>query len=102
MAQLQPGMLTLHAMRGRPLNHPCSSPLLQIASLDGLSSLKKLKTLYMSNNRIRDWSELDKLVRPTHTNSQTLSLLCLLTHAQIVHMLMLHSKPTRSWMMYCL
>lgn len=80
MAQLQPGLLTLHAMRGRPLNHPCSSPLLQIASLDGLSSLKKLKTLYMSNNRIRDWSELDKLVRPTHTPTvKTLSLLCLPT-----------------------
>lgn len=101
MAQLQPGLLTLHAMRGRPLNHPCSSALLQIASLDGLSSLKKLKTLYMSNNRIRDWSELDKLVRPTHTNSQN-TLPALLTHAQIVRMLMLHSKPTRSWMMYCL
>eukprot|EP01029_Cantina_marsupialis_P015696 TRINITY_DN34517_c1_g1_i1.p1 TRINITY_DN34517_c1_g1~~TRINITY_DN34517_c1_g1_i1.p1 ORF type:complete len:188 (-),score=56.35 TRINITY_DN34517_c1_g1_i1:165-728(-) len=33
----------------------------QIASLDGLSSLNNLRVLYMSNNLIRDWSELSKL-----------------------------------------
>lgn len=33
----------------------------QIASLDGLSSLTNLTTLYMSNNAIKNWAELDKL-----------------------------------------
>ncbi len=32
-------------------------------SLDGLQGLAKLRVLYCSNNKIKDWSELDKLVR---------------------------------------
>merc|ERR1712061_33095 len=32
-----------------------------IATLDGLSPCKKLEVLYMSNNKIKDWSELDKI-----------------------------------------
>lgn len=36
-----------------------------IASLDGLSSCSNLTTLYISNNMIKSWSELDKLVRTT-------------------------------------
>ncbi len=31
-----------------------------IASLDGLNSLQKLHTLYMSNNKIRSWDEIGK------------------------------------------
>lgn len=34
----------------------------QINSLDGLSCCSNLTTLYMSNNQIKAWSELDKLV----------------------------------------
>jgi hypothetical protein len=34
----------------------------QITSLDGLASLHKLSVLYLSNNLIRDWNELEKLV----------------------------------------
>jgi dynein light chain 1, axonemal len=33
----------------------------QISTLDGLSSLTNLTTLYISNNLIRSWSELDKI-----------------------------------------
>ncbi len=33
----------------------------QIFSLDGFSSLKNLTTLYMSNNNMKSWAELDKL-----------------------------------------
>ena len=33
----------------------------QISSLDGLSPLVALQVLYMSNNRISEWTELDKL-----------------------------------------
>lgn len=36
-----------------------------ITSLDGLGALSKLTTLYMSNNHIKAWAELDKLVRVT-------------------------------------
>ena len=32
-----------------------------ITSLDGLGTLTKLTTLYMSNNQIKAWAELDKL-----------------------------------------
>ncbi len=32
-----------------------------ISSLDGLSNLKNLTTLFMSNNNIKSWAELDKL-----------------------------------------
>lgn len=32
-----------------------------ITSLDGLSTLIKLTTLYMSNNQLKTWAELDKL-----------------------------------------
>jgi len=32
-----------------------------ISTLDGLSSCHKLTTLFISNNKIKDWSELDKL-----------------------------------------
>jgi len=34
----------------------------QISSLEGLSCLKKLTTLYMSNNAIKSFSELNHLV----------------------------------------
>lgn len=34
----------------------------QIVSLDGLQGLPHLNTLYLSNNAIRDWNELEKLV----------------------------------------
>ena len=33
----------------------------QIEKLEGLSSLAKLVTLYMSNNKIRSWDEVSKL-----------------------------------------
>lgn len=33
----------------------------QISSLDGLNSCSKLQVLYMTNNKISDWGELDKL-----------------------------------------
>jgi dynein light chain 1 len=33
----------------------------QITSLDGLQGLTNLTTLYMSNNLIKNWAELDKL-----------------------------------------
>ena len=33
-----------------------------ISSLDGLACLQNLTTLYMSNNRIKNWDELIKLV----------------------------------------
>ena len=34
----------------------------QISTLDGLNMLSNLTTLYISNNLIKSWSELDKLV----------------------------------------
>jgi dynein light chain 1 len=34
----------------------------QINSLDGLSACTNLTTLYISNNLIKSWNELDKLV----------------------------------------
>ena len=34
----------------------------QINSLDGISCCSNLTTLYISNNLIKAWSELDKLV----------------------------------------
>lgn len=34
----------------------------QIATLDGLSVCTNLTTLYISNNLIKSWNELDKLV----------------------------------------
>ena len=34
----------------------------QINSLDGLNSLTNLTTLYISNNLIKSWAELDKIV----------------------------------------
>ena len=34
----------------------------QISSLDGISHCSNLTTLYMSNNLLKDWSQLDKLV----------------------------------------
>lgn len=33
----------------------------QISSLDGLQSCSKLHTLFLSNNKVKDWAELDKL-----------------------------------------
>ena len=33
----------------------------QISSLDGINMCSKLQVLYMTNNKISDWSELDKL-----------------------------------------
>ena len=38
----------------------------QITSLDGLSGLSQLTTLYISNNLIKGWNELDKLVSALH------------------------------------
>jgi dynein light chain 1 len=35
----------------------------QINSLDGLQTCTNLTTLYISNNLIKAWTELDKLVR---------------------------------------
>ena len=35
----------------------------QIEKLEGLSSLAKLVTLYMSNNKIRSWDEVSKLAQ---------------------------------------
>lgn len=32
-----------------------------ITSLDGLAACKKLQVLYLGNNKIADWAELDKL-----------------------------------------
>lgn len=37
----------------------------QITSLDGLSKLTKLQELFISNNNISDWSELEKLAANT-------------------------------------
>lgn len=37
----------------------------QIATLDGVVPLTNLTTLYLSNNKIKDWEELAKLVRLT-------------------------------------
>ncbi len=34
----------------------------QINSLDGISMCSNLTTLYISNNQIKAWNELDKLV----------------------------------------
>ncbi|RYH20371.1 hypothetical protein EON65_23655 [archaeon] len=34
----------------------------QINSLDGISCCSNLTTLYISNNQIKSWNELDKLV----------------------------------------
>ena len=34
-----------------------------IGNLDGVLCCKKLETLYLSNNKIRTWSEVEKLVR---------------------------------------
>jgi hypothetical protein len=34
-----------------------------ISSLDGLGSLVNLTTLFVSNNLLKSWSEVDKLVR---------------------------------------
>ena len=35
----------------------------QIEKLEGLSSLAKLLTLYMSNNKIKSWDEVSKLAQ---------------------------------------
>ena len=34
-----------------------------ITSLDGIQNLSNLTTLYLSNNLIKSWDELDKLVK---------------------------------------
>lgn len=46
----------------------------QITALDGLSNLANLTRLYMSNNSIKNWAELDKLVRESDCT--------ILTHVQ--------------------
>jgi len=33
----------------------------QIDKLTGIASLKKLRVLYMSNNKVKDWVELERL-----------------------------------------
>jgi Leucine-rich repeat (LRR) protein len=38
----------------------------QIATLDGLAACANLQVLYISNNRIADWGELDKLAGLAH------------------------------------
>ena len=48
----------------------------QINSLDGISCCTNLTTLYISNNLIKAWNELDKLVShliffPSHTSSSS-------------------------------
>ena len=35
----------------------------QIEKLEGLSSLNKLVTLYMSNNKVKSWDEVSKLAQ---------------------------------------
>jgi dynein light chain 1, axonemal len=40
-----------------------------ISSLDGLSSLVNLTTLYISNNMIKSWAELDKIVSDSRSLS---------------------------------
>ena len=34
-----------------------------IEKMKGIGVLKKLQVLYMSNNQVKDWSEVQKLVR---------------------------------------
>lgn len=47
----------------------------QINSLDGISCCTNLTTLYISNNLIKAWNELDKLVTDSlHFPSHTLAL----------------------------
>lgn len=46
----------------------------QIASLDGISCCTNLTTLYISNNAIKSWSELDKLVRHSMVGKEYLVL----------------------------
>lgn len=48
----------------------------EISSLDGLQGMNKLEVLYMSNNSIKEWSELDKLVRGGRGTKRTASLCC--------------------------
>ena len=50
----------------------------QITSLDGLSGLSQLTTLYLSNNLIKAWNELDKLV--SKDNNYLLHKFCLFCH----------------------
>ena len=35
-----------------------------IEKLNGVEKLKNLKVLWMSNNKVKDWAEIEKLVRP--------------------------------------
>jgi dynein light chain 1 len=51
----------------------------QITSLDGLSGLSQLTTLYISNNLIKGWNELDKLV--TESISRVLLSCIIASHA---------------------
>ncbi|CAN0543934.1 unnamed protein product, partial [Ectocarpus sp. 8 AP-2014] len=39
----------------------------QVTTLDGLSNLSNLTRLYMSNNSVKSWAELDKLVSKDRT-----------------------------------
>ena len=63
----------------------------QINSLDGISCCTNLTTLYISNNLIKAWNELDKLVShliffPSHTSSSSSYLLDIHHQAGLVNL----------------
>lgn len=54
----------------------------QIERLDGLQPCVKLQVLFMSNNKVKAWDEIEKLViTKTNTTSLTIFHLCLLPRA---------------------
>lgn len=55
----------------------------QIASLDGLSVCTNLTTLYISNNLIKSWNELDKLVSIFY--SKSVFVITMLVTARLVY-----------------
>lgn len=48
----------------------------QVTTLDGLSNLSHLTRLYMSNNSVKSWSELDKLVSEVNRYNVKLEYVC--------------------------